>query len=218
VWWLLGVAMLAIASYYAISRVYLWSQERRLITQGVRVDAEVMHWEIAGEAPKGKVVQADAGVQLRYAYNRQTYQVFGALAGRKEPIVTRTMVPIYVDRDDPTRWTARLTPASLWQELLPAMLLLPFAIIPCIVAVVTRQTVLRIYRSGEPVLAEVVGIGHSAAAPWSRLVRCAAHVGADARVIKVLLPTRKTPAVGQPLWLLAPPSRPEQAVPAALFE
>jgi hypothetical protein len=78
--------------------------------------------------------------------------------------------------------------------------------------------VLRTYRDGEAIAATVVGVGHSAAAPGSRLVRCALHTAGENRVIKTLLPTRKTPPAGQSLWLIAPANRPQQAVPAALFE
>jgi len=128
------------------------------------------------------------------------------------------MVPIIVDRADPTRWTARLEPSSLPQQLLPALLLLPFVVVPFFVALLNRARVLRTYRDGEALLATIVGVGHSAAAPGSRLVRCALHTAGENRVIKTLLPTRKTPPVGQSLWLIAPPARPQQAIPAALFE
>jgi hypothetical protein len=37
-------------------------------------------------------------------------------------------------------------------------------------------------------------------------------------VVKTLLPAGKSPAVGQGLWLILPPGRPQDAIPAALFE
>jgi len=215
---MMGLVMLVIAGYYAVSRIYFWNEEARLIRNGTRIEAEVMHWEIGGIAPKGKVVPADTGVDLEYIFNGQTYRVHGQLAGHKDQIVTRTMVPIYIDSANPGHWTARMQPSSLAQELLSAMLLVPFVVVLFVAAVWQRFRVLRIYRDGEAVPAEVVGIGHSAAAPLSRLVRCAVHGGREARVVKVLLPAGKTPDIGQMLWLIAPPNRPEQALPAALFE
>jgi hypothetical protein len=213
-----AVAMAVIASYYAVSRYYLWSVERRLITTGQRVQAEVMGYEPLVDALPNRLVQPDGQVDVRYTHAGQTYRVHGALAGRKEPILTRTKIQVIIDPAEPTRWTARLEPTPLQHELLPAMLLTPFVVVPLLVALVNRRRVLRIYRDGEALLARVVGTGHSAAAPGSRLIRCAPHTGGDGRVIKTALPTRKTPPVGQNLWLIAPPNRPQQAVPAALFE
>jgi hypothetical protein len=212
--------MLVICIYYAITRTHTWSVERQLITSGERIEAEVMGWAPGMDAPHTarQVIQADAQVALRYTYRGQVYDVFGPLAGRKASLYTHTMVPIVVDRADPTRWTGRLEPAPLPQEILPALLLLPFAVVPFVVALVNRARVLRIYRDGEALQATVVGVGHSAAAPGSRLVRCALHTAGENRVIKTLLPARKTPAVGQSLWLIAPPNHPQQALPAALFE
>jgi hypothetical protein len=177
-----------------------------------------MGWEVGGDAPKNKVLAPDAGVDLQYTVDGKTYRPHGALAGRKEQIYTRTFVPIFVDPADPTRWTGRTAPGSLAQELLSAMILVPFIVVLFAMALWSRRRVLRIYRDGEAVLAEVVGLGHSAAAPLSRLVRLAVHGGGDARVIKAILPAHKAPAAGEPLWLITPPGRPEDGIPAVLFE
>src|SRR5207237_7920866 len=115
-----------------------WNQEARLIRNGSRIEAEVMHWEIGGIAPKGKVVSAETPVDLEYRFNGQTYRVHGQLAGRKEQIVTRTMVPILIDPANPDHWTARMQPGSLAQELLSAMLLAPIVVVLFAVAVAQR--------------------------------------------------------------------------------
>jgi hypothetical protein len=85
-------------------------------------------------------------------------------------------------------------------------------------AFVARRGIVRTYRDGEAMLAEVVGVGHSAAAPLKRMVRCAVHVGDDVRLARVLLPPEQSPPVGHPIWLIAPPGRPQFGIPAALFE
>ena len=74
------------------------------------------------------------------------------------------------------------------------------------------------YTTFNPMLAEVVGVGHSAAAPLQRMVRCAVHVGNDVRLARVLLPPDQSPPVGHPIWLIVPPGRPQFGIPAALFE
>ena len=66
VWWVCGLVLLGITLYYAVSRLYSWNVERRLITQGKSVQAEVMHWERGGEAPKNKVLPPDANVVSRW--------------------------------------------------------------------------------------------------------------------------------------------------------
>src|SRR5258706_5823165 len=68
-WWLLGAAMLGISCYYAIARIYSWTDEKRLITQGERVFAEV----VAGggnAAPKGmkRPLPADTVVDMEFKY------------------------------------------------------------------------------------------------------------------------------------------------------
>ena len=219
IWWLLGLAVLGVAFYHAISGIYLWSEESRLITKGDRVEAEVMG-RTGEEAPKFKhfALSANTAVDLDFTYKGKSYRFRGKLAGRTEQIYTHTMVPLFVDPEDPTHWTGRTVPGSLVHELLGAAMLAPFVVVLFVMAVWRRRRVLRIYRDGEEVLAEVVSVGHSAAAPFSRLICCAAQGGSDARMIKILLPTGKAPTVGEALWLIAPPSRPEQAIPAALFE
>ncbi len=218
VWWILGVTMVIIASYYAISRIYVWSEERRLIEHGAKVEAQVMGWEKGSNAPKNQVVPANTGVDLEYTYKGQSFRTHGWMAGRKQHLTTGKFVSIFIDPEHPERWTGRSEPSSFWQELLSTMLLVPFIILFFAMALWRRREVLRVYRYGEPMAAEVVGIGHSAAAPFSRLLRCAVQIGEESRILKILLPNRKSPGVGQSLWLIAPPDRPQQAVPAILFE
>jgi hypothetical protein len=215
---MLSLAMTAIAAYYAISRLYLWRAESQLIEHGQQVHAEVMGANPEADAPPNQVYSPDVAVDLKYTWNGQTYRHHGVLGGRKEQILSRTQIPIFIDPANPSRWTARTQPGSLTQEMLSAMLLVPFAVVLFAMALWRRWLVLSIYRDGEGVLAEVIGVSHSAAAPLSRLLRCAVHVGNDARVIKILLPARIAPGVGGLVWLIAPPGRAEQAIPAGLFE
>jgi hypothetical protein len=218
IWWLLAFTMTAIAAYYALSRYYVWAGEVALIEHGEKIQAEIMGWGPGMDAPRNKIVSPTDAVEIQYTYKGQTYRPFGVLGGRTEDILTRTLVPIFIDPAHPWRWTARTQPASLIHEMLSAMILLPFAIVLFALALIRRRQVLAIYRSGDAMLAQVVGVSHSAAAPLSRFLRCAVDSNPQARVVKVLLPTHKAPDVGQPLWLIAPPNRIEQAIPAALFE
>lgn len=220
VWWLLGVALLVITCYYAISRVYLWSEETRLITHGEKVMGEVVGWS-GGIAAKNQhsVLSPNEVVDIEYSYKGTVYHDRSELIGRSEQIFTHVPLPLFIDPNNPLHWTARTVPAPLANEILPALMLAPFVVLLFVVSYLRRQRVLRIYREGEALEAEVMSVGHSAAAPFSRLLSCAAHAeSGDDRVMKILLPTRKSPGVGETLWLIALPKSPEQAIPVALFE
>jgi hypothetical protein len=212
----MGVVLVLIATYYAASRYYVWSRERYLIEHGTTVQAEVMGANPNADAPNGQVYSADTAVDLQYTYNGRTYRQHGQLDGRTRQIFSRTTVPLIIDPGNPDHWTGRTKVASLIHQMLSAMLLLPIAIVLFALAIGRRSRVLAIYQQGEEIIAEVVGEGHSAAHPLSRLLKCA--VRADSRVVTVLLPARVAPRVGETLWLIAPPNRPDKAIPAALFE
>jgi len=216
--WVMALALVVIATWYVVSRYYVWRQEAQLVKTGDKVEGEVMGWETNFDAPKGKVVQPEVMVDVQYTYKGQTYRPHGVLAGRTTPSLTRQKVPIIVDPADPNRWTARTEPGSLGQELVAPALLVPFIAVLLIVAVLRRQRVLRTYREGEAVEAEVVAVGQSPAAPLSRLVKCAVGGEWGGRVVQVLLPSAQAPAVGETLWLITPPGRLDRAIPAALFE
>lgn len=220
-WWMLGVGLLVVTCYYAVSRIYSWTEETRLITQGVKVTGEVVGWS-GGQTAKNQHAKLPANtvVNIEYTYNGKLYEDSSELVGRTEQIETRTPLALFIDPKNPQHWTARMTPASIWTEALAALMLFPFVILLFVFALLSRRRVLRIYREGEAFVGEVMGITHSAAAPFSRMISCAARFGddEDERVIKILLPTRKTPPVGETLWLVALPNRAEQAVPVALFE
>lgn len=215
-WWVTGAVVLLIAIYYAASRYYVWSQEKHLIEHGTTVQAEVMGANPFADAPKGQVYSADTAVDLKYTYNGQSYRQHGQLDGRTAQIFSRTNVPLIIDPANPDHWTGRTKASSLVHQMLSAMLLLPIAIVLFALAIWRRSQVLAIYRLGEELIAEVIGEGHSAAHPLSRLLKCG--VRADSRVVTVLLPSRIAPRVGEALWLIAPPNRPDKAIPAALFE
>src|SRR3954462_10351620 len=96
-WWVMAVILIGVATYYALSRLYFWAQEARLISKGDKVQAEVTGGgSLGSDSPKGKVLAPDEPIYLRYSYKGQPYQTFGVLRGRKEQVVTRSTVPIYV--------------------------------------------------------------------------------------------------------------------------
>ena len=218
VWWILGLALLGITLYYAGSRTWWWWQEKRLIETGVRIVGEVKGWYVGEDSPPGKVLQPETQVDLAYEVDGKKYRPHASLAGRTTQIRTGEKVPIYVDRNDPTHWTARTTPGWLLGQLFGALIIAPGVLILLLVAWLKRAQVVQIYRDGDAVLAEVVGVGQTPSAPFSRLIRCAREHGESVHVVKTVLPSKHDLQPGDLLWLITPQGKPEPAIPAALFE
>jgi hypothetical protein len=218
VWLVLGLALLGVTLYYAGSRTWWWWQESRLIRSGLKVQAEIMGPYVGEDWPANKVLGPDAQVDLVYEVNGKKYRPHSALVGRKEQIKTRSLIPIFVNPKDPEQWTPRQSPPWLPGELFATFLLAPAAVLLLVIAWVKRTQVLRIYRDGEAILAEVVGIGQTPSAPLSRLIRCAVDCDDRARLVKTVLPASQKLAPGDLIWLITPPGKPEPAIPAALFE
>ena len=218
VWWILGLALLAVTLYYSGSRTWWWWQEKRLIETGQLLHAEVMGPFVGENWPAGKVLAPETQVDILYEVGGAKYRPHGSLAGRKAQIKTGEKVPIYVNRSDPTHWTARTTPGWLLGELLGALIIAPAVLILLLVAWLQRGRVVQVYRDGDAVLAEVVGVGQTPSAPFSRLIRCARECGETVQVVKTVLPAKHATKPGDLIWLLVPPGKSEPAVPAALFE
>ena len=218
VWLVLGLALLGVTLYYSLTRTWWWWQDKRLIETGHKVEAEVMSPYVGADWPAGKVLAPDTPVDIKYSIDGKEYRPYGQLAGRKEQIRTRTMVPIYVDKGDPTRWTARMQPSPLSGELLGAFMIAPGALVLLLIAWLKRGQVLRTYREGESVLAEVLGVGQTPSAPLSRLIRCAVQHGEAVRVVKTVLPAGKNTRPGDFIWLIVPTGKPGLAIAASLFE
>jgi len=218
VWLVLGLALFAVTLYYSLTRTWWWWQDKRLIETGHKLQAEVMGPLVREDWPAGKVLAPDTPVDIKYSIEGKEYRPHGLLAGWKKQIHTRTMIPILVDKSDPTRWTARMQPVPLRGELLGAFIIAPGAVVLLLIAWFKRGQVLRTYRQGEAVLAEVLGVGQTPSAPLSRLIRCAIHHGEAVRVVKTILPAGKNTRAGDFIWLIVPPGKPEPAIAASLFE
>ena len=219
VWVVLGLALLAVTLYYVGSRTWWWWREKRLIEAGTRVEATVKGWHAGQDSLPGKrPPPGTTSVDILYEVGGQSYRPRLSLLEWRGEIQTGVKVPIFVDPGDPSRWTARTRPVPLKGELLGAMLVAPAALVLLVVAWVKRRTVLRVYRDGDAVPAEVLGVGQTPSAPFSRLIRCALQHGEGARMVKTVLPARRNTRPGDVIWLIVPPGRPGPAIAAAVFE
>ena len=95
-------------------------------------------------------------------------------------------------------------------------LLLPVVALLVIVAFVRRAAVLRVWRNEPSAEAVVVDVKNSAIAPRSRILRLT--LKGDTRVFTTLYPLRAgVPAVGESIWVVAPPAKPNKGVVANLY-
>lgn len=210
-WWLMAAAVAATGLALLATRYLQWRSDTRLVREGMIVQAFI--WASDGFPVPGRNRPPSSQVTLRYNVGGRDYEVVGYLEGRKEFYVTHTHVPIRVDPDEPSRWTARADPDPLWFRLLGGMMLLPAAVIFALVALLKRASMLRLWRNGRLVETVVIDSRHTALAPRSRFVRCAAIDPQDKLVRGVHVPRRAADVVpGDAVWLVADPRGGSRAV------
>ena len=212
-WWLVASAVTLVALSLVGSGYYAWRTDVNLIRHGREVSAFIYAAE--GYPIPGRHRPPTVPVELHYEVDGKKYQVEGYLRGRAEPLVIQTYVPIHVDPDDPSRWTARTRPDALWPEMLGGLMLLPAVPVLAAVVLFQRSRVLRLWRDGRAVEAMVLESRQTALAPRSSFLRCAPTDPADRRVIGVYAPGRAGRLVaGDTLWLLTDPAGGRRAAAA----
>jgi hypothetical protein len=201
-WWLAGVVILLIATFFIVSGMRAWMRDRALVVDGVVVQA--IPSSPTGQGIEGHRLPADAVVRLTFEYNGKRREVQGQLAGRRDLIVLGAPVEIRIDPDNPQRWTGRQSPAPPWAYIVGSLPLLPLVVILFIAAFVIRRGVLHTWRDGEAKEAVVVEVRQSPLAPQSQIVRCAL-AGGDGRVWTVTQPKSAGRVLrGDPIWLIVP--------------
>jgi hypothetical protein len=212
-WGLVASVVTLVTLYFLGAGYYAWWRDVKLIREGREVSAFIYAAE--GYPIPGRHRPPTAPVELHYEVDGRKYEVEGFLRGRTEPFVVQTYVPIHVDPDDPTRWTARTRPDAVWPEMLGGLILLPAVPILAAVAWFRRARVLRLWRDGRAVEAVVLESHQTALAPRSRFLRCAPADPSDSRVIGVYVPDRAGRlAPGDSLWLLTDPAGGSRAAAA----
>ena len=216
-WWLSAAAVAAAGLTLLATRYLQWRNDSRLVREGRVVQAFIFasdYFPVPGRRRPPNSVAT-----LRYEVDGKEYEVHGLLEGRKEFYVTHTYIPIRVDPADPGRWTARALPDPLWFRLIGGAMLLPVAALAALVALLKRASLLRLWRGGPAVEAVVIDSRHTAIAPRSRFVRCAAVDPGDKLVRGVHVPQHAAAVgPGDPLWLVADPRGGSRAVAASWMQ
>lgn len=216
-WWLTGAVLIAAGAYLLISRYAAWRQGARLVETGTPVEATVLQADES--VARGKTVSGDKPVRLSYEAAGRKFEVNAPyLEGRapEEYIEVGTTVPIRVDPNDASRWTARRRPAPLGPELIGGAITLPAGALVLLLGAAFRARVLRTWRTADAAPAVVLSARHTALAPRAWAVRCTPAAAGDDRVLEVFLPPAADVTRGAVFWVLSP--RRGRTVAAQWFE
>ncbi len=219
-WVTLFLVMVVIMAGMAISEGMKWSTERTLITQGIKLQGKMVTADKELKTIPNHFVHPGDMVGMTYEIDGHKYRELGPLLGFDKMVQYATPIEIRVDPKNPAVWTSRTEPLPLWHALLGSLMLVPIAVVLFMGALINRWQVLRTYRDGQLVAAEVMGVKQSAMSPGSRVIRCVVNDAAESgRVLSTLLPTRLAQvSPGDVIWILARPGRSHKGVPAALFD
>jgi hypothetical protein len=222
-WWLASVLLLI---------VFTWILLTQMLTAR-RGQYRVDHWT---RIPAAKIVMIGTTTRTTYAiapeelsYNpvKLSYtdatgtprKLEGILEAQTSPIHPGQEIPVLVDPANRDRWTDRVVPVSLAEELIIPMMLLPLMIVFAGLAVWQRQRILSLWRSGVLREGTVLDRKNSATAPKSAVLRCTIDASRDKRVLSVTVPrsaVRLEP--GDPISLVTPPGDSGRAIAAVLYE
>ena len=126
-------------------------------------------------------------------------------------------INIIYDPADPSRWTDRTSVSMADKFLIPAVLV-PAAVILLLVAFLKRRSILAVWRDQPLAEAVVVDVRSSALYPRSHVVRLTLLTDASQRVFATVIPSAYgNLAKGDTIHVVAPVSKPQQAVVAALY-
>jgi len=204
-WWLTGLVLVGAGAYLLASRYFAWRQDARLVESGTPVEATVLQADES--VARGKTLPGDKPVRLSYEVGERKFEVSAPyLQGRpaEQYIEVGKTVPIRIDPQDPTRWTARQRPAPLGPELIGGAITVSVGALILLLGAAFRTRVVRAWRKGDAVQAVVLSARHTALAPRAWAVRCTPAEAGDDRVLEVFLPVGSEVGQGTLFWVLAP--------------
>lgn len=217
-WVILALIVCGVTAYLYAQRARSAMNDRRLVMQGVPIKAKVNTVE-ENPRPGHSVVRRDGPlVNITYtAPDGSTQNDSARLTPLMEGSVeTGGQLDIRVDPENPRRWTDRTKPRPWSAELSVPLLLTPFAFMSLLVLVIRRQAVLKVWETGEPVMASVTGSQQSAIAPRSRQLSYVLQTGG--RVHTMLYPLSAGMLdEGDEVLMIAPPNEPGRAIAAKLY-
>jgi len=217
--------MLIITAGFALMNTIDSLSERWLIDHGQRIDATLM--EVNETRDKGEVFnrsdQLNAIVTFvapdgqREELHDFLYQQDPAPGESAERLRVGQTIAIYIDPNNPTRWTDRLVPRKWTARYVATLMTAPAAALLLLAAAWQRRGVLNQWRSEAAKVASVISWKTTAIAPLSYRVAMAL-TGGEGRVFEVLIPKRMgVPQAGDEWWVVVRRGRPRGSIVAAFY-
>jgi hypothetical protein len=226
IWWALSLGVLAVTLWVAAIETKTWWSERQLLSSGRAVTGTI----VRAQTPEndmtvpGRSMAPDSQCTIEFELDGRNYRVVDVLRENVErglPVVTGSQITLHVDPTDPMgHWTARTsTPPLAGRQLIGIAVGAPVVFVLAVIALMKRRRMLTVWTAGTAEPARVLGVGHSPVAPRSRALRCTSANARDSRVITVFVPAAAiSAAVGDVLWVIRHPDKPESAIAASWFE
>jgi hypothetical protein len=224
-WLIVAVMILVVTVGFAVMNFVESQSERWLIDHGQRLDATLS--SINETSEKGQVFNRSDQLVAVLKFTPpggQPQELQGFLyqqdpeAGEPtEHLVVGQKIPIFIDPNDPTKWTDRLVPRKWTARYVATVMTAPVALLLLLLTAWQRRGVLKQWRSESAHVASVISWKATAIAPRSYLVAMAL-VGGDARIFEVLIPKRAgVPQPGDEWWVIPRRGRPRGSIVAAFY-
>lgn len=218
-WWVTGLALFLLTVYFVGVQVYGSVRDWWLVQHGLRVDADIV--EAEGNPIRNKLYGPELNMRFKLSVKvpgRQPFTIYDRLKDQREPLGPGMTIALFIDPNDPSRWTDRKA-ISFGNDALLGVVTIPVILAMIVVASILRLRVLRVWRDGQAMAAIVMKTSHSALAPLSWSVLLARRDSRDKRVFSTIIPGRAGElAPGDVVWVVAPPHRPERAIVAGLYQ
>jgi hypothetical protein len=206
---ILTVLTAVIAAYLTAVRVRESLRDRRLINEGLSVNATIVSANgstVAKRWPRNESMP----VSLSFTTPDGVEHSLDVRLDAKPDAFARVgdHLLIKVDPADPQLWTEQ-TQAKPWAiEMVTSAMLIGLTVVLVALTMVRRQQVLRVWRDAPLMRGRVVEVKHTAVAPRSRSVRFSLDEADDRRIRSLLVPTAKAQIrVGETIWVVCDPGR-----------
>lgn len=217
-WWMSALAIGFVAAWLVSAEVIDGLSKRARLRSGIPVVATID--TVAGKAVRTRGTPMN--VRLRYTVKGadivDTQEKTIEATSGADVIRGGDTLPIRVDPNDLTQWIEDRPPPSMLGSLGISLAILPIALLLLLVAFVKRNSVLGVWRDGQPDVATVVSHKSSSLSPASQLLSVTLDGDASKRVVTLLHPRRLGRLnPGDILAVVAPPGKPQRAIETAAY-
>lgn len=201
---LCGMALLVLSAGMFADKCWRRWEDSRLIHSGAVVDATVGDG-LEIHVSKGQFIPYGNAVQIEYTWQGRTYRTIAdSLPGR---FARGSVIPIHVNPDRPSIWTARTELGPMHVELVGSAIALLAGIIVVLWGIVSWRRVLNTWQNATTADAVVIAARHTALAPHSWSVDCHLVEDGAAQVYHVFAPAAPQVEAGSLISILMPANR-----------